>query len=138
MNWAIMDWKWPVLLTGKQGQDVKCVVLLSPDWKVEKGALNMATAVNDPLQSRLSTYIIYGAEKAGSSAVDAKRVHKSLERFHTNDPDSLKLFDVKTTLQGTKLLSAAELRVNENVAKIIEERLVNKTLTWRDRSGPLK
>lgn len=138
MNWAVWDWHWPVLATGKQGQDVKCLILLSPDWKVEKGALNMGTAVNEPVQSQLATYIIYGNTKGGSSAADAKRVHRSLERFHTENDDSLLIYDLNTTLQGTKLLTVPELKMEEAIATIIEKRVASKTMQWRDRSGPLK
>lgn len=136
MHWAVRDWSWPVLAGVKQGQDVKCLILLSPSWKVEKGSLNMGTVANSPVQSKLACYIIYGSERGGSSAGDAKRIHTSLERFHVDDPESLLIYPISTTLQGTKLLTVAQLGMPEAISKIIELRLGSVSIPWRDRSGP--
>jgi pimeloyl-ACP methyl ester carboxylesterase len=140
MYWAVADWHWPMLAGGvKQGQDVKCLILLSPTWKVEKGSLNMGAVVNDAKsQPNLACYIIYGSERGGKYASDAKRIHSSLERFHLKDPESLLIYPIKTALQGTKLLTVDQLGMPEAIARIVDSRLGAVAIPWRDRSGPFE
>jgi pimeloyl-ACP methyl ester carboxylesterase len=140
MNWAVADWKYPVLATGKQGQDVKALVLLSPQFQVEKGRLNLAAPLNDPVQSKLSVALLYGAEKAKPSVVrDAKQAQRSLKRWHPDDEEEQMFFfdELKTSLQGTKMLTAPGLPVKELIAEFIKLRLVEKDSTWRERKGAL-
>jgi pimeloyl-ACP methyl ester carboxylesterase len=139
MNYAVRDWHWPILAGGfKQGQDVKCLILLSPSWNVEKGRLNMTAPLKDPVQSEIACYIIYGSERAGSAAGDSKRIHDALGRFHLKDPDSLLIYPIKTTLQGTKLLTVKDLGMAGAIAKIVDSRLGAVAIPWRDRTGPFE
>ncbi len=53
-NWAIGDWSWPPLAIGKQGQDVKAIVMLSPPEKFK--SLRMLEALNDrAVRTRVSS-----------------------------------------------------------------------------------
>jgi alpha-beta hydrolase superfamily lysophospholipase len=138
MTWAITDWSWPRLATGKQGQDVKAVVLLSPIFQVPKSKLNLATALNSPLQSNLSVSIIYGGTKAKPPYPgDAKRAESQLARFHTDlDEQTLFVDAVETSLQGTKMLTEPALNVHILIAEFIKVRLVGKDYPWKERLGP--
>jgi pimeloyl-ACP methyl ester carboxylesterase len=139
MYWAVADWHWPVLAGGvKQGQDVKCLILLSPSWNVEKGRLNMGEVIRDPAQKNLACYIIYGSERGGKAAGDARRIHTALEPLHLKDPQSLLIYPIKTSLQGTKLLTVNQLGMPEAISKIVDLRLGGVTIPWRDRSGPFE
>jgi hypothetical protein len=137
-----VDWSWPVLATGKQGQDVKALVLLSPQYQVERGRLNMARPLENPVQSRFSISIVYGGEKAPPAAVrDARRIETSLKRWHKEQDQekeqTLFVDPLETSLQGTKLLTAPGVRIQELIAAFIQIRLVEKDSTWRERTGPL-
>ena len=68
-NWAVTDWSWPVLMTGKQGQDVKALVLISPEMN-SKGLTPMKAIQNTDVRSKLSIMIVVGEldNKANSEA----------------------------------------------------------------------
>ncbi len=57
------DWAWPPLSTGKQGQDVKGLVLISPEANFR--GLHMADAVSDPeIRSQLAVLLIAGNRRS--------------------------------------------------------------------------
>ncbi len=60
MNWTAMDWEWPAVPGKKQGQDVKAIVLLSPE-KLNKG-VPYEPMLKHPVVSRLPTLLIAGAQ----------------------------------------------------------------------------
>jgi len=136
-NWAMLDWSWPPLAYGKQGQDVKALVLISPAWAFK--GVNMSEAMaSDSVRRDLSLLLIVG--KGSSKHVrEANRLFKSFERFHPAPPEEEKaakkdLFLVQpdTKLQGTKLLGE-NLNLEETIARFVEFRLVNKQYPWTDR-----
>jgi pimeloyl-ACP methyl ester carboxylesterase len=136
IDWAAQDWAWPVLATGKQGQDVKAVVAISPEWNFK--GLGITSAMADPaIRSEISFLIIAGKGNAKAFG-DAKKLYETLERFHT-DPEKKDLFFLKpeTKLQGTKLLNEKSLNLNEKIGKFIELRLVNEKFPWAERVNPL-
>jgi pimeloyl-ACP methyl ester carboxylesterase len=141
MNWAVVDWSWPVLATGKQGQDVKALVLLSPQFQVEKGRLSMAGPVGNQVQSKFSISLLYGGQMAKRHGQDAKRIQMGLKRYHTNQEEEQTFFfdELPTSLQGTKLLNAPGIPVKDLIATFIKLRLEERTdiPVWRERSGPL-
>jgi pimeloyl-ACP methyl ester carboxylesterase len=141
-NWAALDWSWPVLATGKQGQDVKAVVLISPPWSFK--GLTLQESINKrELTKRLSWLVVVGAQQAGE-ARDAKRIHQVLEKVHPIPPaaeaaekQALYFLPKDTTLQGTKLLDSKDLNVAAGIVEFFKRRLVNQTYPWVDRKSPL-
>jgi len=139
MDWARLDWNWPPLVTGKQGQDVKAVVLISPQWKFR--TLQMSPILAQPKVLRqLSTMILVGKEDR-RSLDEAKRLHATLKRFHPSaeakEPADRTLFYVPlpTSLQGTKMLDTPALQVPKRIELFIKLRLVDQDFPWKNRDA---
>lgn len=142
MNWAMLDWSWPVLATGKQGQDVKAVVLISPVEKFKN--LKMSEALSHPgIKRYVSVYVVMGA--SDSRAVkEGTQIFKTLDRGRKapDSPEEQTLFldkTLKTKLQGTKLLGESALGLEQRLEQFIDFRLVKQTQwPWKDRTSPLQ
>ena len=138
LDWAYMDWSWPVLNTGKQGQDVKALVLLSPQWSFR--GLNVKRAMaNRTMLSELSVMIVVG--KGDPRAVKrAKRFEAIFRRNQANATadkiENRTLFheSLDTSLQGTKLLGEPSLEIEKWIADFIKLRLAKQNFTWKDRT----
>lgn len=136
--WSAVDWATPPLAQRKQGQDVKALVLASPNWR-QKG-LMLVDALKDPnVRSQLSIMLVYGSEDAKAKK-SAETVYKNLERYHPEPPlermQELKdLFDypLPTTLQGTKLLVDPQFKMLVNLDNFIKTRLVDQPYEWIQR-----
>jgi pimeloyl-ACP methyl ester carboxylesterase len=147
MNWAVRDWSAPKLLTGKQGQDVKALVLISPPMNFR--GITVAPALNtSTLQSDLSVLVIAGQEKGGKPFADAQAIHKRLGQTRPKPPTDPQVaaetqdlfFDgLPTSLQGTKILEDRKLeaQVSFDIGQFIELRLVNKKFPWAVRKSAL-
>lgn len=59
-NAAADDWSYPILAQGKQGRDVKAVVLVSPPWK-RLGLEMLAPLRAEPFKSQGAVLLTYGA-----------------------------------------------------------------------------
>jgi pimeloyl-ACP methyl ester carboxylesterase len=132
MNWSAKDWAVPPLAVGKQGQDVKALVLLSPAWSMN--GYNINVALQSPaIQKALRMYIIYGKKKT-----DAERIEDSVKRFRgkekeKNEPKTYFAVEVETSLEGTKLLTSPDLKMTERITNFIEQQVVPMTFPWKDR-----
>jgi pimeloyl-ACP methyl ester carboxylesterase len=143
VNFADRDWSWPVLATGKQGQDVKALVLISPEWS-HRG-LTINEAIEHPQIRSLLSVIIFAGERGSKERRDAERLHKALEKFRPAPlPDdvagtqTLWLRTFPTSLQGTQLLNESRLGVRQMIERFIELRLVDAQIPWRERRSPLE
>jgi pimeloyl-ACP methyl ester carboxylesterase len=148
MNWAQYDWSHPVLLTGKQGQDVKGLVLISPEFAFRGISMKQA-ASDEQVRSKLSVLIVVGKGKP-KSVQDADRVYKLFKPFHLapekleelsreerSDRQDLFIQMVETTLQGTQLVNAKGLKVGDRIAQFIQLRLEKKSIPgWKERKTP--
>ena len=138
LDWAHMDWSWPVLNTGKQGQDVKALVLLSPQWSFR--GLNVKRAMaHRTMLSELSVMIAVG--KGDSRAVQQAKRFEAI--FKRNQPSAtadkiedrtLFYLPLDTSLQGTKLLGVPSLKLEQLIADFIKLRLANQNFIWKDRT----
>lgn len=139
VNWALMDWSWPRLAVGKQGQDVSALVLISPQWSYKNLRFSEALG-HDKVRSKIAVYIIVGGNDSRAMN-NAKRVYKALQPYHDDSSEDASKRDLfiqsyKTSLQGTDLLGEG-LGVGENIAKFINLRLVNQNTPWQKRELPL-
>ena len=149
VKWARLDWSWPVLATGKQGQDVKALFLISPDVNF-KGMKSIADYDDPHIQRDISFFIMAG--KNGSGAADSKSIHNKLKPFHPDqakddykEKQDLFFWQFDTALQGTKIFAVNPLKKDLNdtkeahvdykalVANFIAWRAVDKDYRWVSR-----
>jgi pimeloyl-ACP methyl ester carboxylesterase len=141
VNWAALDWSWPPIATGKQGQDVRALVLLSPELSFK--GVPITAALNHPaLQRELSVLMIVGRADT-SSLRDAVRMEKLFAKLRPAPPTDEKerleqqdlfFYRLDTNLGGTKLLGEKSLKAIPMIVAFIQLRLVDKTFAWSDRS----
>ncbi|HUG67786.1 MAG TPA: alpha/beta fold hydrolase [Pirellulaceae bacterium] len=141
VNWAALDWNRRQLPAFKQGQDVKALVLVSPQT-AHKG-FSLTTSLNHPIIQKLLSIMLIVGEDDRKASGETKSIHSRLERFRDTptDPKDLDLVYLKpnTTLQGTRLINVAALKLPEVIGFFIEQRLVRKSneFPWTDRTSPL-
>lgn len=132
-NFAARDWAVPKLASVKQGQDVKAIVMISPEWKIK--GLGMQQALRQSgVQRNVATMIHYGNENRGMKRT-VDRVYGQLDRYHddavesgpaevlkSKDPmASLLTVGYKTKLQGAELLKRGGDRVDRMIAKFLQQ-----------------
>ena len=112
-NWALQDWTAPPLAVGKQGQDVKAIVLISPRWSFN--GLSMQDPMKfTPLKKNVAWLILGGSQDAKAKP-DFDRIQKQLERHHpVNEKaaanpgppvrDGFAVSLLPTSLQGDQLI----------------------------------
>ncbi len=139
LNWAALDWSWPPLATGKQGQDVKAVALISPEWSFK--GIHIAEAVANPvIRTRLSFLIVAGSRNQ-KLLQEAKRLYNSLARYQASSPSdpiekkTLFLRTPATTLQGMKLLNEKSLNVDQMIVEFVELHSVDPEFPWQKRGS---
>jgi hypothetical protein len=137
--WASHDWAVPPLTVGKQGQDVKALVLISPRWK-NKGLL-LQQAIRQPgVQREVALIMIYGRNDSKVRA-DVRRIKKQVEKYHPEPesdnakPNDLAGLGVPTSLQGGKLLQEAGLRekVGQRIADFLNLHVAEQDHEWLKR-----
>lgn len=140
-NWAWDDWSWPELPTYKQGQDVKALVLISPEMTVK--GVSMAHAIDDArLQGNLSVMLMVGS-KDKKALESAEKIENKLGRFHPEPTEaeakakkSLYVVKLDTSLQGAKLVNQAELKADRIISGFIDLKLVEQSYPWSERRRP--
>ncbi len=160
-NWAFLDWSRPPVGTVKLGQDVKALVLISPDAKTPRLPMKVPRQVltpplTDPLLMQANVFkyprvldprreiavLIVAGKGNPRSAQDARRLHAMLEPFHpapSGDADArgrdLFLGMLNTSLQGTTLLEIKGLNLERHISKFIEVCLTTKSVPWQKRTN---
>ncbi|MCH7753210.1 MAG: alpha/beta hydrolase [Planctomycetes bacterium] len=136
--WAAKDWSAPRLATLKQGQDVKALILASPEWSF-RGLPLLRPLRHPAVRQELSFFIVYG-DQDSQAKKDAKTVHKNLVKYHPEPPrDKIKelkdlfMIDLPTKLQGTTLLTSRNFGMLPDLDAFIDARLTQKHFKWVSR-----
>ncbi|MCE9554720.1 MAG: alpha/beta hydrolase [Planctomycetes bacterium] len=141
-NWALLDWDTPVFPPPhKRGQDVKALVLVSPEWSFK--GVSMAPAIeNAKLQANLSIMLMVGS-KDTKALEAAEKIENKLARFHPEPADgeakskkTLYMVKLDTSLQGAKLVNQVELKTDRIISGFIDLRLVEQSFPWSERRRP--
>jgi pimeloyl-ACP methyl ester carboxylesterase len=145
-NWAAADWEWPPLNVGKQGQDVKALVLISPRWK-DRG-LSMQAALNagqasDQFKRNVAWLLIYGKEDSRSYA-DCQKILRQLEKYHpgakaadADHPSNLMELGWSSSLQGDSLLSQVGAPIEDRIVEFLTVNVAKQRIEWISRRGRL-
>ncbi|WP_460166270.1 alpha/beta hydrolase [Thermostilla marina] len=138
-DWARLDWSWPIYPGLKQGQDVKALILISPQWSLG-GRLNLQAALQHPAVSqKLSVFLVVGRSDS-KAAGDAKRIYNLLKRFHPDPPEGqeamrdLVYVELPTRLQGRELFGKQGLQLERWIMTFVENRLDKQPFPWAERS----
>lgn len=141
-NWALVDWSYPPLAVGKQGQDVKAVVMISPRWSYN-GLSMQAPMQFRTLKEKVNWMLIYG-DKDNKVQADAARIKKQLERFHpaTNQTGAsrssgLAVLSLKTKLQGDSLLTQNGDSTESDIVTFLVENVAKTQPPWISRRNRL-
>ncbi len=140
-NAAAVDWAVPNLNRGKQGQDVKALVLVSPPWR--QLGLSMLPALRQPgVQKEVAVLLTYGGEDKSTKS-NAKRIVTQLEKGRPTPPEAAEgepapvptIVDRpgESTLQGTAWLKQAGDRGEQLILRFLEEWLVKPEHPWTQR-----
>jgi pimeloyl-ACP methyl ester carboxylesterase len=140
--YAFYDWTTLRRESGRAAasQDVKAMVLISPDWGFRH--LPLSKPLNHPLvRSQIAVYVLVG-EDDSTAVSDARRVRSLLYRYHADLGDGstkegLSFRPFPTKLQGTKLLNVKELKPDPAslIGKFIELYATKRSYPWRQRGS---
>lgn len=104
-HWAVRDLNFPSVGALKQGQDVKALVLISPERNIKGVALD--ETINDRVFVQLPFQIVVG--KTSRQASETERFHKKLEglkkRMARGDAKDLQYVELATSLDGPALIN---------------------------------
>ncbi len=139
INWAVMDWSWPVLATGKQGQDVKAMVLLSPQIRFAGIPLDCADALKHPSVAReIAVYTIIGGQR-GESRREAQKVQTLLAQMRRGSQEESAFYrEVETSLQGTRLFELNNVKTDlaTRITNFFTTFAAKKPFPWVARRDP--
>ena len=106
-TWASRDWRFPSVGRMKQGQDVKAIVMISPDKQIK--GVPIDPVLKDPNILRLPILIVGGS--TNPEAKETRRIGKRIEgakvRFGGGTAPGYKLEMVETSLTGAALVNEA-------------------------------
>lgn len=143
VNWAAQDWLAPPLTIGKQGQDVKALVLVSPRWSFRGVPVQRALKVQ-PLKENVAWMIIYGEQDADTASDVRRRFYRQLERFHpepsspTAPPRRLALVPLPSALDGSRLLSQAGSQIEKQIIDFLTVHVADEDYPWSQRRNRLQ
>lgn len=136
-NAAAVDWAVPNLDRGKQGRDVKALVLVSPPWK--QLGLDMLSPIRQPgVQTQVAVMLTYGRDDSKAQQ-NASRIVVQLERGRLKLADeenpTAPVIDRpgRSKLQGSAWLKQAGPTGEEMLAEFLDQQLAKPDLPWVQR-----
>ncbi|MCA9215158.1 MAG: alpha/beta fold hydrolase [Planctomycetales bacterium] len=142
LNWTHLDWSMQSLPNLKQSEDVRAMALISPLQSFRGYAIRDALA-DRSVREKVSALVTYGKQD-DSFAASGRRITKTLERSHAPIPSDeakqsenqdLFIYELPTSLQGTRLLSVRELKVRDTIRDFVALRVVQQRdrYPWKSR-----
>ncbi|TVQ03650.1 MAG: alpha/beta hydrolase [Planctomycetaceae bacterium] len=133
-QWAVRDLNFPSLGAIKQGQDVKAMVLISPD-RVIKG-VSLEEAFNDRMLGTLPFLIVYGESNrlASQSERLVKRLETTKKRITRGDAVGLQSLPINTSLEGHPLVNDGP-NVMPKIIEFLQAELIQNSarIPWVER-----
>ncbi len=138
---AAVDWSVPVLSRGKQGRDVKALVLVSPPWK--QLGLEMLPVLRQPgVQSEIAFLVTYGGDDK-RVAGDVSRIVKQLEKGRPapskpaegEEPTPPSVVDAPgaSKLQGSAWMKQAGRDGQTAIIRFLDRTLAQPDYPWTHR-----
>ncbi len=147
-RWAHKDWNWPHLLTGKQGEDVKALIVIAPMANFKGLNLMGADALGSPHLQNDDIAVMFLAGGTNPKPDEVERMYKKMvhlpgrARFNPNDKNDeaakatvFRLLVPNTTLQTANLLAVPNISsaLDADMAWLIDNRVANKKTPWAAR-----
>ena len=139
MEWAIQDWRWPPHKGVKQGQDVKSLILLSPEksWKGLSITKSMKASVISGKDGKALPLFVLTGDANDSLKRQTKEIENTLKRTRGEDlaEDSLTVIvGRRTKIQGAEFTESAKAR--QRIQQFIELRVLSQKadLRWQNRA----
>jgi hypothetical protein len=135
--WAINDWSYPPLPGLKQGQDVKAVIMISPEMGLK--GMNADNALKNAICRNLSFLLLAGGNS--DQHANISRMKKTLEKTHSFDPDNVDASNLWIIEPDTSLEKAQFVGSQPNMSKVIDSFLSKrvksfaKNLPWAERKA---
>lgn len=137
-NWAARDWSMEKLPRIKQGQDVKSMVLISPEWQTK--GLSVIKALRQPgVQSQVATLLLYGSGDRKMTAT-AERYYDQLadarpevEGVDSNDLPSVLKLGTDTPLQGAAWLKQTGRAGEDGIIRFLNKHSAEPDFPWSIR-----
>lgn len=136
-DWALVDWSYPPLAVGKQGQYVKAIVMISPQWTY-KGLMLQTPLSSRPLKQGAAWMVVYG-EKDSKFKKDALKINSQLEKFHpatdaagAKRTSGLTMLKLNTRLQGDSLLTQVGGSADDEIVEFLIKNVATTQQEWID------
>ncbi len=142
VNWAAKDWSAPPLAVGKQGQDVKGLVLISPRWTFN--GLSMQDALKfGPFKQNVAWLLIGGVQDQ-KAKVDLSRVESQVEKSHPliektggKQRSGFEVQALQSSLQGDVLLSKSADVLDAEIITFLTTNVAAIEQTWTSRRNKI-
>lgn len=122
-HWAQRDWGFPSVGRMKQGQDVKCLVFISPEKQIK--GIGIDPTLNNMNLLQLPMMIVAG--ESSPEAAEAQRVGKRVEavkkRMGRGEASGFELLMVDTPLSGPSLVNDVSV-VTPAIVKFVKSNVV--------------